>query len=76
MHATTEKMEKLGNPTFDLNFSSYQETVQQFLTFNFNNFTTIKRVQQFRKWEGLSKTDIPVKIVMENINIVSFFPAS
>ena len=45
----TEKMEKLGNPTFDFDFTSYEETMKEV-----NNLKT-RKVSQ--------KTDIPVKII-------------
>ena len=57
--AITEKMEKLGNPTFGFDFTSYEETVKEV-----NNFKT-RKVSQ--------KTDIPVRIIKENIDIVSYF---
>ena len=57
--AITEKMEKLGNPTFGFDFTSYEETVKEV------NNIKIRKVSQ--------KTDIPVKIIKENIDIVSYF---
>ena len=57
--AVTEKMEKLGNPTFGFDFTSHEETVKEV------NNLQIRKVSQ--------KTDIPVKIIKENINTVSFF---
>ena len=57
--AITEKMEKLGNPTFGFNFTSYEETVKEV------NNLQIRKVSQ--------KTDIPVRIIKENIDIVSYF---
>ena len=44
----TEKMEKLGNPTFSFDLTSYKETVKEV------NNLKIRKVSQ--------KTDIPVKI--------------
>ena len=57
--AITEKMEKLGNPTFVFDFTSHEETVKEI------NNLKIKKVSQ--------KTDIPVRIIKENIDIVSYF---
>ena len=52
-------MEKLGNPTFGFDFTSYEETVKEV------NNLKIRKVSQ--------KTDIPVRIIKENIDIVSYF---
>ena len=57
--AITEKMEKLGNSTFRFDFTSYEETVKEV------NNIKIRKVSQ--------KTDIPVKIIKENIDIASYF---
>ena len=57
--AITEKMEKLGNPTFGFDFSSYEETVKEV------NNLKIRKVSH--------KTDIPIRIIKENIDIVSYF---
>ena len=57
--AITEKMEKLSNPTFGFDFTSYEETVKEV------NNLKIRKVSQ--------KTDIPVRIVEENTDIVSYF---
>ena len=57
--AVTEKMEKLGNPTFGFDFTSYEETVKEV------NNLKIRKVSQ--------KTDIPVRIIKEKIDIVSYF---
>ena len=57
--AITEKMEKLGNPTFGFDFTSYEETVKEV------NNLKIRKVSQ--------KTDIPVRIIKENLDIVSYF---
>ena len=58
VNAVTEKMEKLDNPTFDFDFTLYEETVKEF-----NNLES-RKVSQ--------KTDIPIKIVKENIYIASY----
>ena len=52
-------MEKLGNPTFRFDFTSYEETIKEV------NNLKIRKVSQ--------KTDIPVRIIKENIDIVSYF---
>ena len=57
--AITEEMEKLGNTTFGFDFTSYEETVKEV------NNLKIRKVSQ--------KTDIPVRIIKENIDIVSYF---
>ena len=56
--AVTEKMEKLGNPTFGFDFTSYEETV--------------KEVSNLKIRKVCQKTDIPVRIVKENTDIVSY----
>ena len=57
--AITEKTEKLGNPTFSFDSTSYEETVKEV------NNLKIRKVSQ--------KTDIPVRIIQEDIDIVSHF---
>ena len=57
--AIIEKMEKLGNPTSGSDFSSYKETV--------------KEVKNLKTRKVSQKTDFPVKIIMENIDIVFYF---
>ena len=52
-------MEKLGNPTFRFDFTSYEETIKEV------NNLKIRKVSQ--------KTDIPVRIIKEKIDIVSYF---
>ena len=54
-----EKLEKLVNPTFGFDFTSYEETCKEVNNLN------IRKIFQ--------KTDIPVKIVKENIDIISYF---
>ena len=57
--AITEKMEKLGSTTSGFDFTSYEETVRVV------NNLKIRKVSQ--------KTDIPMRIIKENIDIVSYF---
>ena len=57
--AITEKMERLGNPLIGFDFTSYEETVKEV-----NNL----KIRKFYQ-----KTDIPVRIIKENIGIVSYF---
>ena len=52
-------MEKLGNPTTGFDFTSYEERVKEVINLK------IRKVSQ--------KTDIPVKIIKENIDTVSYF---
>ena len=53
INAITEKIEKLGNPTFGFGFTSYKV-----------NNLKIRKVSQ--------KTDIPVEIIKENIDILIY----
>ena len=55
----TEKMEKFGNPTFGFDFTLHEETVKEVTNLK------IRKVSQ--------KIDIPVRIIKENIDIVSYF---
>ena len=57
--AITEKMEKLGSPTFGFDFTSYEKLVKEV------NNLKIRKVSQ--------KADIPVRIIKENIDVVSYF---
>ena len=57
--AITDRMEKLGNPIFNFKFTSHEETEKEV------NNLKIKNASQ--------KTDIPVKIVKENVDIISYF---
>ena len=57
--AITEKMEKLGNPSFSFEFTSYEEIVKEV------NSLKIRKASQ--------KVDIPVRIIKENIDIVFYF---
>ena len=56
-NAVNYKMEKLDNPTFGFDFTSYEETVKQ--------------VNNLKRRKVSQKTDIPVKIFNKNIDIVS-----
>ena len=51
--AITEKIEKLSNPAFGFDFTSYDGTVKEI------NNVKIKKVSQ--------KTDIPFRIIKENV---------
>ena len=57
--AITEKMEKLGNPSFSFEFTSYEEIV--------------KEVTSLKTRKASQKVDIPVRIIKENLDIVSYF---
>ena len=57
--AITEKMEKLGNPSFSFEFTSNEEIVKEV------NSLKIRKASQ--------KVDIPIRIIKENIDIVSYF---
>ena len=57
--AITEKMEKLGNPSFIFEFTSYEEI--------------IKEVNSLKIRKASQKVDIPVRIIKENIDIVFYF---
>ena len=56
--AITEKMEKLGNPSFSFEFTSYEEIVKEV------NSLKIRKASQ--------KVDIPVRIIKGNIDIVFY----
>ena len=58
-NAITEKMKKLDNPTFGIDFTSYE--------------LTVKEVNNLKIRKASQKTDITVKIIKENIDIVSYF---
>ena len=57
--AITDRMEKLGNPIFNFKFTSHEETEKEV------NTLKIKKASQ--------KSDIPVKIIKENVDIISYF---
>ena len=57
--AITKKMKNLGNSTFSVNFVSHDDIVKEL-----NKLKTKKASQ---------KTDIPLKIVKENVDIISHF---
>ena len=57
--AITDRMEKLGKPTFNFKFTSHEETEKEV-----NNFK-IKKASQ--------KSDIPLKIIKGNVDIISYF---
>ena len=55
----TDRMEKLGKPTFNFKFTSHEETEKEV------NNLKIKKASQ--------KPDIPLKIIKENVDIISYF---
>ena len=57
--AITDRMEKLGKPTFNLKFTSREETG--------------KEVNNLKIKKALQKSDIPPTIVTENVDIISYF---
>ena len=57
--AITEKMEKRGNPSFSIEFTSYEEIV--------------KGVNSLKIRKASQNVDIPVRIIKENKDIVSYF---
>ena len=57
--AITKRMKNLGNFTFSFNFISHDDIVKEL-----NKLKTKKASQ---------KTDIPIKIVKENVDIISYF---
>ena len=57
--AITDKMNKIDNPEFNFRFTSYEETK--------------KEVGKLKIKKASQKTDIPVKIIRENIDVVSYF---
>ena len=52
-------MEKLGKPTFNFKFTSHEETEKEI------NNLKIKKTSQ--------KSDIPLKNIKENVDIISYF---
>ena len=57
--AITDRMEKLGNPIFNFKFASHEETEKEV------NNLKIKKASQ--------KSDISVKIIKENVDLISYF---
>ena len=57
--AITDRMEKLGKPTFNFKFTSRDETG--------------KEVNNLKIKKALQKSDIPPTIVKENVDIISYF---
>ena len=57
--AITKRMKNLGNFTFSFNYISHDDILKEL-----NNLKTKKASQ---------KTDIPIKIVKENVDIISHF---
>ena len=55
----TDRMEKLGKTTFNLKFTSREETG--------------KEVNNLKIKKALQKSDIPLTIVTENVDIISYF---
>ena len=57
--AITDRMENLGKPTFNLKVTSREETG--------------KEVNNLKIKKALQKSDIPLTIVTENVDIISYF---
>ena len=57
--AITDRMEKLGKPTFNLKVTSREETG--------------KEVNNLKIKKALQKSDISLTIVTENVDIISYF---
>ena len=57
--AITKRMKNLGNSTFRFNFISHGDIV--------------KELNKLKSKKASQKTDIPIKIVKENIDIISHF---
>ena len=57
--AIIERMKNLGKFTFSLNFISHDDTV--------------KELNKLKSKKASQKTDIPIKIVKENLDIISYF---
>ena len=57
--AVTDKMEKLGIPIFNFKFTFHEETE--------------KEVDNLKIKKALQKSDIPLKIIKENVDIMSYF---
>ena len=59
INAITKRMKNLGNLTFSFNFISHEDTV--------------KELNKLKNKKASQKTDIPIKIVKENVDIISHF---
>ena len=57
--AVTDRIEKLGKPTFNFKFNSHEEIAKE------DNNLKIKKASQ--------KSDFPLKIIKENVDIISYF---
>ena len=57
--AINDKMEKLGKPIFDFKFISHEESE--------------KEVNNLKIEKAFQKSDIPLKIIKENVDIISYF---
>ena len=57
--AITDRMEKPGKLISNFNFASHEETE--------------KKVNNFKIKKASQKLDIPLKIIKENIDIISYF---
>ena len=59
INVITDIMEKLGKPTFNFKFTPHEETE--------------KEVNNLKIKKASPKSDIPLKIIKENVNIISYF---
>ena len=59
INAISNRIEKLGNPIFNFKFTSHK--------------VTEKEVNNLKFKKASQKSDIPVKIIKENVDIVSYF---
>ena len=59
INAITKRMKNLGNFTFSFTFISYDDTV--------------KKLHKLKHKKASQKTDVPIKIAKENLDIISHF---
>ena len=57
--SSNDKMEKLGKPIFNFKFTSHEETE--------------KEVNNLKIKKGSQNSDIPLNIIKENVDIISYF---
>ena len=59
INAITKRMKNVSNITFSFNFISHDDVV--------------KELNKLKSKKASQKTDIPIKIVKENVDIISYF---
>ena len=59
INVITKRMKNLGNFTYSFNFISHDDTVRE--------------LNKLKSKKASQKTDIPIKVVKENVDIISHF---